>query len=215
MIHLNLLPDERRRAPARVRLVLPWRSMMVGGLGLLGIYSGWLMVANRVQARTLAAITREWETLQPQRVQLDGTRAALSALQAQAAVVRTLKAPEAQWASRLNVLTDALVADLWFTSLSYGLPEGKPPAPAPPRAKSSGRPPAVPPPASPLLTLSGTALVTTSQGASPVSRYLQRLKDHPEFSRLFRGVELKDVQHRQMAQEDVSDFVMILYPTGV
>ena len=212
MIRINLLPRERRRASLGVRLVLPWRTMALGGLAVLGVYSGGLLIAMRVQAHTAERLSAEWNTLQPQRAQLETTQGTLRTLQEQAKMSQVMKAPSAQWAPRLNALSDALVAQLWFTELTYGPPEEKAPRPPPP-SKGAIRPPPVAP-ATPVLLLSGTALVTADQGAAPVSRYLQRLKESPGFTRLFRSVELKDVQHHQVGQEDVSDFVMVLYPAG-
>lgn len=72
-----------------------------------------------------------------------------------------------------------------------------------------------PPKKIPAVVLKGSTLVMTAATGSPVSRYLQRLKDHPEFKRFFSGLELKSVEHRQIQQEDVSDFVIVLYPKGL
>lgn len=212
MIRINLLPPERRRAAPGVRLILPWRTIVLGGLAVLGVYSGGLLIATRVQAHTAARLSTEWTGLQPQRTQLETTQGLLRALQDQAQMSQVMKAPSAQWAPRLNALSDALVAQLWFTELTYGPPEEKTPRPPPPPKGVRPLPAAS---AAPVVLLSGTALVTADQGAAPVSRYLQRLKESSEFTRLFRGVELKDVQHHQVGQEDVSDFVMVLYPAGL
>ncbi len=211
MIRINLLPPERRRASPGVRFDLPWRTIGLSSLALLGIYSGWLLIATGVQAHIAARLSAEWNALQPQRAQLETTQETLRALQERARVVQMMKAPATQWAPRLNALSDALVAQLWFTSLTFGPPEEPPRPPVP--AKGARPAPVVS--AAPVLLVSGSALVTADQAAAPVSRYLQRLKDSSGFARMFRDMELKDVQHHQVGQEDVSDFVMVLYPTGL
>jgi hypothetical protein len=134
-----------------------------------------------------------------------------------------LKAPEAQWSPRLNLLSNAIVSQLWFNRLKIEIP----PSPQPERAsvlpvKGSAKKPVIPPtqgsaapsPGSPVLVLEGSALMVSSGGAAPVSRYLQRLKEQPEFARWFRNVELKSAQQRQVEQEQVTDFVILLHPTG-
>jgi len=40
------------------------------------------------------------------------------------------------------------------------------------------------------------------------------LKKHPEFNRWFKGLELKSMEQSQIKQEQISDFMINLYPTG-
>ncbi len=82
-------------------------------------------------------------------------------------------------------------------------PDGTPARAAPP-----------PPPWQPRLTLRGSALVSGQADEAPVRRFIHRLKGHPEFSRWFSGLELKDVGHEEQGPYEVSEFILILYPTG-
>ena len=67
----------------------------------------------------------------------------------------------------------------------------------------------------PVLLIGGSALVTSQGSGAPVRRFIQKLKEHPEFSQWFDSVELKDVSHREVKGEEVSDYLIVLYPKGL
>lgn len=230
MIRINLLPPGTRKAGAKIAWASwPWKKIGMGAAGLLVLYTGWLLIASGRRSAQAARLSAEWELIQPERTQWQERQAALQALQNREAVLARLKAPEGQWATRLNFLSDAAVANLWFSALILStsasaeaqsmLPEGlrhlnlpgltspeSDPAQTEGGAGSEFR--------EPRLVLAGSALVTGKGEGAPVSRFLQKLKEHPDFSRWFTRVELKDVWHRPVGSEEVSDFVILLYPTG-
>ena len=240
MIRINLLPPGARGAAARSQLVaLPWRRIGLGAAGALVVYSVGLLGWNQVQAGALRAVTAEWEALQPEWAAFQKTQGALQALRDRVAVIQTLQRPEARWAPRLNLLTDALVADLWFTTLTCRttsggearafladefkgmpglewpqemLPEAEAPSATPggPNTPSGASAPAP----RPLMVLKGSAIAPAGDKGAPVTRYLQQLKEQPEFSRWFLDLELKDIASAKVQQEEVSGFVIALYPTG-
>lgn len=232
MIRINLLvqtaqaaisPKEFRRSALAWLTLLPWKRIGVGAAVVVGLYSVWLFTTTQLKARALAKLTQEWQVLQLQRTQLEQTQAALTALKNRAGVVDTIKAPEAQWAPRLNLLSDSLVSQLWFTYLGLEMVdalENQAAASAPlPSARGNMRGranplPVLPPAKIPALLLKGSALLKAQGTGAPVSRFLQRLKDHSEFNHWFKEVGLNTVEHRQVNKEGVSDFVMLLYPTG-
>ncbi len=230
MIRLNLLPPGVGAARAAFPLAdLPWRPIGIGALSLLFLYSGWVFFQNRVVSGKAARLTAEWETLQPRQAQINQTQAALQALQNREAVLKTLKSPEGQWSPRLNLLSDCIVADLWFSGLLFRTTESAeitsflkrefpnmelPDFEPQPQALNPDGTPAEPSAAwKPQVLLRGFSLVTTKEG-SPVSRFLKRLSEHPEFSRWFSGTELRDVGHSQVGQQEISEFALLLYPTG-
>ena len=162
-----------------------------------------------VQSRSLAGLTIQWQEIQPQRARLEEVRATLSAIQNRAAVLDALKAPQARWAPRLNLLSDSLVVDLWFTRLKFGsLTPSQEGAPSPDGPAAS--------PSATMLGLTGFALVVpqADQSAAPVSRFLKKLMAHPEFQQLFQNVELVALKHRQIGKGEVSDFSILFQPTG-
>lgn len=229
MIRIDLAPHPIQETTDVSPLThIPWKSVgillsvfCVGSSVVLGVF-------NQLQARTLRQLSSDWQTLQPRIKQLEATEAAIRALANRAKVHQMLKAPEAQWAPRLNLLSDGIVSQLWFTSLRFETvkPEKSVAVAVPPSEGSRKKPGKSSPKSSektkveeklsstPALVLVGSALVASTGGGSPVSRYLQRLKAQPAFSQWFREVELKSVQQRQVQQEPVSDFVITLYPTG-
>lgn len=232
MIKINLLPPGTRSAAGRAMLAgLPWKKIGIGTAGLLVLYTGWVTVASARQSGRAARLSLEWEVIQPERIKLEEHQAALQALQNREAVLSRMKAPEGQWAPRLNFLSDVVVADLWFSALvlsgsssaevqsmlpeelkALSLPGLTAPEQSSEQMDASGMPLA--PDWKPRLVLVGSALVTGKGEGAPVSRFLEKLKSHPDFSKWFTGVELKDVWHRPVGSEEVSDFVILLYPTG-
>lgn len=212
MIKVNLLPAQVKRAQVALSLAaLPWPQIGKTLGGLLALYSIWLVVDGQRQANTLRRLQAQWEELQPQWLKWKEVDAAFRALQNRAAVFQSLKAPEAQWAPRLNLLSDVLVSGLWFTQLRY---RATPSSRETEMGMSPDDPQTQATPLTPLLELRGSALSASKEVAAPVSRYLQRLREHPEFHRWFKSLELKTVEHRQIDQYEVTNFEMVLAPTG-
>lgn len=216
MIKINLLPKEMQPASTFWPAHLSRKKLGFVGWALFGGISLWLLMANGLQAVALVKLAAEWDHLKPQRTRLEKVDASLNAVKNRAMIIQTLKAPQAQWAPRLNLLSDALVSQLWFTSLEFGTgpAAGSAPLPTGPKPKDSTRKEPLPPKV-PLFILKGSALVTDADSGSPVTRYLQRLKEHPDFRRWFRNLELQTAEHRQIRQEEVMDFTILLSPTGI
>ena len=191
MIRINLLPPKQAGKRGKLRLPLSGsgRLLGIGGGGAIAIFSLLLWVVTGVQARSFHRLQSERESMEAQRPRVEESRKALDQLQKRWEAIEGLKSPAARWAPRLNLLSDAVVPRLWFTSLHW----------------SRGEP----------LQLRGSALTVASRGENgvPVSRFLQRLKSHPDFSRWFQKADLESVQHRQVRDEEVVDFSIQLVPT--
>ena len=189
MIRINLLPPELRAAQTRRQVSLPWRLWAKGALAFgIGI-SCWLLISNQLHAYGLKRLNAEWQRLQPDRARFEQAQESYQRLKKRAEVLSSVKASETRWAPRLNLLSDALVSEVWFRSLEYA--QGQP------------------------LRLEGSALVDSSgDSRAQVTQFLQRLKEQPEFHKWFRDVELKSVEHRQVRQEEIVDFTLLLSPTG-
>jgi len=107
----------------------------------------------------------------------------------QAVILQGVKAPQVKWSPRLALLADALVPQVWLTHLEYA--QGK------------------------NLRVEGSALVgLAGDGSGQVTQFMQHLKERPEFHQWFDNVELESVQHRQIQNEEIVDFVLLLTPTG-
>lgn len=240
MIKINLLSADARPSRARSIGAFPWKKIGLPLGAAVGLYSVWLIGVGQVESGMLARLTAEQEKLKSDKARVGKVEASLHALQNQATVLQFLKAPQLQWAPRLNLLSDSLVGQLWFSSLAYGTPAslvqeqaGSSKKSADKKNKSSSNskaaqkdetkkatgmpsaPEKLAPPDVPMLLLKGSAFVTADEQSSPVSRFLQKLRDHPEFKRRFRGLDLKSVEHRQINEHEISDFVIALYPTTV
>ena len=192
MIRINLLPPEaRRKVSARkvLPVAVPWRRVGIGAAVFVAVSTVGLWAVNRVQAAMLGRLKAEWERLQPERTHLEESRRVFQSLQQRSQILHGVKAPEAKWAPRLNLFSDCLVSRLWFSSFRWRQGE---------RARVEGS------------TLASSA---ASPGSAPISRFLQRLKEHQEFSHRFREVELQSVEQRQIAGEEVVDFSILFTPT--
>ena len=271
MIRVNLLPPEaRRKASATVQLNLPWQRIGSVILALVALSSAGLIIATQIQTSRVSRLSAQWEKVKAERGRVEKTEAALRAFQNRAAVFKETKAPAAQWAPRLNILSDAIVAKLWFTSLEFkpidASAEGegtkgkkrvkvrnrdrdkgsgdeksadkksdeKKGKKSKEKAKKGGKEEkgkdkeskkgrghaskrskeaASEVTATPIV-LKGSFLVSSSEVESPVNRYIHRVKQHPDFSVHFKEIKLKTVEHRQVDKEEVSDFIIELFPKG-
>ncbi|MBI4228020.1 MAG: hypothetical protein HY600_07110 [Candidatus Omnitrophica bacterium] len=210
MITINLLPPAARQAAAHAQwmTLLPWRRIGLVAAGGLAFYSVGIVGWNQVQARAVSRLTREWDALQPDRARVEQAQTTLMTLRGRASALQALKHPDGQWAPRLNLLSDALVSGLWLTQVRFGVAttaaaDGQPPP------EATDQPAA---PSAPILWLAGSALVKSKGEDAPVKRYLQRLQEHPAFAQWFRGIELKGIEHRQVGQEAVCDFGLVVSP---
>lgn len=226
MIRINLLPPGRpgRAVPLWWRQ-LPWKKIAAAAGGLLAVGSAWVLVAVQNQTHSLSRLRMEWEALQPERIKLEQRQTMLQALRNRESILNNLKTPEGRWARRLNFLSDRVVSDLWFVGFNFStstqdlqdqqLPGMEEILGQSDSDGSSGEGNSPPAGWKPVVVLAGSALVSGQEAkGSPVSRFLQKLKEHPEFGRWFSGAELKAIRHRQVKSEEVSDFVIFLYPTG-
>lgn len=188
MIQINLLPPELRVvARDRAGPAVPWKpaARAVGG-GVIALTVA-LVLFNGWQGRSLRRLQAEWRRLEPEKVRLDQTQQDIRALQLQAESLQRIKEPAGQWAPRLNLLSDVVVPQIWFSSLKW----------------SQGQP----------ARLEGSALAASDADRSaPVTQFLQRLKEHPDFSRWFSSVELLSVAHRKVGDAEVVDFTVLLNP---
>jgi len=189
MIKINLLPPEMRVTTQGRVAQLPWRRIAFGAGGFILLISVALPLNNGLQAHRLKRLQAEWKSLQAQNGKLKKVQEGLQALQRQAEALRTIKATPAKWAPRLALLSDSLMPQMWLTHLQYAQGKG--------------------------LRVEGSALVgSAGDGSGQVAKFLQHLKEQPEFRQWFSDVQLESVQHRPIQNEDTVDFVLLLTPTG-
>jgi len=121
MIRINLIPPSARKAAASILPTrLPLRSIAIAIGVLVVVISLGIMISQRSSTAALKRLVVEWEDLRERRMEVEGVQQSLKALGSRATVMESVKGEGAKWAPRLNLLTDALVANLWFTELQYG-----------------------------------------------------------------------------------------------
>lgn len=190
MIKINLMPPELIAARSKKEtLTVPWREILIAAVvGVVGI-SVWLPSQNMRRSRAVERLRGEWKALEPQQKKMAEVEENLQRLQRQADALQAAKNTQAQWAPRLELLSEAVVPQVWLTQLEYVQGKG--------------------------LRVQGTALVGSGgDGGGQVTRFLQQIKEQPGFQDGFSGVELESVEHRHIKEEEVADFVLLLTPTG-
>ena len=251
MIRINLLPPESRKKSSGLRVRIPWREIGLFVFVFVVLSSSWILGITQIQTIRMNFLKAQSEKLKEQRSRVEKIEVALNAFRNRAALFKGIKDPAAQWAPRLNILSDAIVAKLWFTSLEYKPAEGvvetklaagkkeKSSAASKTSSKTEKAPSAKKPPAeaakstpakgkegqqakgskeqkpkeklvSPIV-LQGSFLVSSGETEPPVNRYIHRVKEHPEFSVHFKDAKVKTVEHRQIQNEEVADFVIELF----
>lgn len=189
MIKINLLPPAMREAARGSAARFPARPIGISAAALAVLISVVLPLGNGLQARSAERLRAEWKEMQPQMDKLTQTQKSFQELTRQAQVLQAAKSPEARWSPRLALLSDGLVSQVWLTHLEY--PQGK------------------------SLQVEGSALLGSGGDSSgQVTKFLQHLKEQPQFQQWFKDVELKSVQHRQVQNEETADFILLLTPTG-
>ena len=186
MIRINLLPPEIRSARSARAFRMPWRFAGFWAVGAVVLLSLALLFFNGAQAGSLRTLQAEWRHLEPEKKKLEQVRQDIQALEKQAEALQRMKGPEGNWAPRLSLLSDTVVPQIWFSSFSG----------------SQGQ----------ALRLEGSALAAPdADHNAAVTQFLQRLKEHPDFSRWFRSVELLSVAHRKIGDTEVVDFTILLH----
>lgn len=184
MIRINLLPEALRPRSAATWGRPEPRKIGYALLGGCFVFSAGLLGWNSLLAGREARLKAAARALRPQETRWQELNETLGSLRDRDLAFAELKSPQKRWAPRLNLLSDALVPGLWFTSLEAG----------------GGR-----------VSLRGTALADGSGGKrAAVGAFMKRLKAQPEFSRWFSAVDLVSVVHRQMAGREVVDFELHL-----
>lgn len=205
MILINLLPGGRR---GRAWPTVTVRQGVVGLAAALALMTVWLGLWRFGVERAHRRLDAEWSALGATRSQVADGRARVDALERQAQRLARAKTERAQWAPRLNLLSDTLVPGVWFTRLTLAPVDAKLSAKVSPKTKGP-RPEPSPPAGRRLeLLVAGTALIPQGGEPSPLAALLRSLKQHPEFTRWFDAVELKSVERRKVGPLDVSDFVL-------
>jgi len=188
VIRINLLPPELRPKTEGRKWRIPWRQTGYAAAACVAVYSGWLVLVPGQLAQRITRTQAELERLRPEKARFLEVQGSVQSLRRRGEAVQAIKAPDAQWAPRLNLLSDALVPQVWLTRLDYTGDQD--------------------------LLVEGRVALDSPNDSGQVSRFMQQLKEQPDFSRLFRDAELQSVEHRQIESQEVVDFVLLLRTTG-
>ncbi len=181
MIIINLLPQSYRKQ--KVSSIQQFHrsplAFMVGGvvLGLALVLAAWWQL-NQMQ---LSKLTSHLQQVAPQKEQLDALKASVQALRNQDAVFQRVSRERKRWANILNILSDTLPDNVWFTDLSLD---------------QQG------------LVVQGSAIAQGGEEMVRIGRFVQELKKSPEFAVMIRDIQIESIKTVQDKDVEIVEFTL-------
>ena len=186
MIEINLLPDEfkvqvKEKTPAsaadikRFLFILPVAAVV---LVCVHIY----LAANNISKNSrLRALTKEWQSMAPQKKDLDDFNKNYSASSDEIKTAQKLTENRIDWSRKLDKLSRDLPAGIWFKGLFI----------------KSGQ-----------FNLEGSVISLQNDEMGLIRDFMDALKNDAEFFKGFDNLELGSVQSKAVGSYNVIDFVL-------
>lgn len=192
MIELNLLPKELRRKEKkqlpRIRIA-PIAAGIVGALVAVHIILIFFSFGSNMSFKKL---TVKWEELRPQKEQTERTASEIADIEKKMNAVRKIAAPPLDWVRILGGLNEAVVPGVWLF-------EFKPVSSGGTRQDSPSGVPKY-------IEISGYALGKSEVATSVVAKFINSLKKTVDFADYFDEIELKAINSKVIAGEEVMVF---------
>lgn len=182
MIEINLLPLE-------TKVKIKKSAVKPGHLVPIVILAGALFICVHLCLIIVCAArfyqfrdkNSKWESLLPQRKQLEQFKAESDSGSTQKISIQQLTKSRVNFAQKLNKLSLNLPSGVWFTELTVSLRE---------------------------LSIRGSAVSLEKQELNLINRLMDGLKADAEFIGDFESIELGSVQRRVLGGYEVVDFVL-------
>ncbi|MFA6358217.1 MAG: hypothetical protein WCY09_06095 [Candidatus Omnitrophota bacterium] len=195
MIDINLLPEESRTKdklkPAsqvavksgpgfnQDQLFIYAIPVVLGVFALVHFYLAFNAILKNGK---LAALSRKWSQLEPQRKTFDTFNQEFSVNSQDGNAALVLTNQRLLWAQKINKLSLNLPAGVWFNDIAIN-----------PK----------------VMTIQGSVVSLQKEEIGLINKLSENLKADAEFSRDFSGFELSNIQKRSVGGYDIADFVLV------
>ncbi len=174
MLTINLLPEGTRKASLSSVEQFHRTPLMWIALVLLLTLPLLLLVPMSLRRHQLRQLNAKIAQLEPKKAQVDEVQRFLQKLRAQQAAFEGMGRGQGIWSRRLNLLSDVTPEGVWFTELVVDPAKG--------------------------LIIQGSAIGHESgPGMVSVTRFVQALKDQPEFASACKDIHIESM--KQMLTE--------------
>lgn len=181
MITINLLPESYRKQ--KVSSIQQFHrsplALLVGGVvvGLVLVLAVWWQL-NQMQ---LSKLTSHLQHVGPQKQQLDALKASVQELRNQDVVFQRVSRERKRWAKILNILSDALPDNVWFTDLALD---------------QQG------------LVVQGSAIAQGGEEMVRIWRFVQELKGSADFAVMIRDIQIESIKTLQDKDVEIVEFTL-------
>jgi len=192
MIELNLLPKEFRKKKKHSAKILSLPSLPIAA-GVLAVFIALNFVLGFFDAHSrnsLAILKEKWDSMRPEREKTEKLTNEILSLEKRAAAIRKIAKPDLNWTKLLEGLSQAVTANIWVSE--FELKSAKLNGSS---SKDKG-----------FIEIEGYALGKSEQATRLVSKFISNLEGIKEFSDSFETIELKNINKREFAEEEVMLF---------
>ncbi len=191
MIELNLLPKEFRKKKKHSAIIpsLPSLPIAAGVLAVFIALNFILGFFDMNSRNSLAVLNEKWDSMRPEREKTEKLTNEISSLEKRVAAIRKIAKPDLNWTKLLEGLSQAVIPNIWVSGfeLKSAKPNGS--------SKDKG-----------FIEIEGYALGKSEQATRLVSKFISNLEGIKEFSDSFETIELKNINKREFAEEEVMLF---------
>lgn len=193
MIEIDLFPAElREKKKLKLNLKPLFKTKLVYIiLGSIVLFHLLLQIIAMVNTRRIGALKRNCQELSSQKAEMGRLKAELVELNSKIPLIEQLIINRVAWSKKLNIISDLLVDGIWLEEISLGGDKTK----ADQQALE-------------YLVIRGSAASKAKDETALIGRFMQNLKDDPNFCDDFIDIELGPIKKRQIARTEVMDFVL-------
>ena len=187
MIELNLLPKEFRKKKKHSARIpsLPSLPIAAGVLAVFIALNFILGFFDMNSRNSLAVLNEKWDSMRPEREKTEKLTNEISSLEKRVAAIRKIAKPDLNWTKLLEGLSQAVIPNIWVSGFELK------------SAKPNGKG---------FFEIEGYALGKSEQATRLVSKFISNLEGIKEFSDSFETIELKNINKREFAEEEVMLF---------
>ncbi|MFA4888652.1 MAG: hypothetical protein WC628_03630 [Candidatus Omnitrophota bacterium] len=189
MIEINLLPDELKALPKKVKSdisnIIEARYLKLAipfVLGLLILTHIILITLGAARNNNFRAKNSDWDKLLPQRKAQEEFKKEYSLLTQDVDTLKKLAASRINLSEKLNTLASVLPSGVWFNQLILSPNE---------------------------LVLSCSVLALNKDDLGLINQFIDALKKDPVFFKDFNTLDLSSVQKKTLGSYEVSDFNLV------